>query len=259
MFKSMMSIVAVAGVVFALAFGASEAAAETITDDFNTSHDYSGGNVAGTIWDGIRYNEGDIANVIADANTTSPGELMLASEFGGWDGAANDGLLLYVNVAGDFVTEVQATSGTSGNYNGHGLMARLADPTADGDAGEDWVFLSYSTRFNTNRWRNIDNNGQTNEYSGLPPQEFIQLERSGDDFIFRHKATAGDSWAELHTETRADLNGLPMQVGLWQANFIGGVESGTLDNFSLTVVPEPGTMVLLLCGALGLLCLRRRY
>ncbi|NQU26553.1 MAG: PEP-CTERM sorting domain-containing protein, partial [Candidatus Nealsonbacteria bacterium] len=167
-------------------------------------------------------------------NTTSPGELMLASEFGGWDGAANDGLLLYVDVAGDFVTEVQATSGTSGNYNGHGLMARLADPTADGDAGEDWVFLSYSTRFNTNRWRNIDNNGQTNEYSGLPPREFIQLERSGDDFIFRHKAIAGDSWAELHTETRADLNGLPLQVGLWHANFIGGVESGTLDNFSLT-------------------------
>jgi len=244
MFKNMLSIVAVAGLVLALAFGASKAVAGTITDDFNTSHDYSGGNVTGTIWDGIRYNEGNIASVVADANTSNAGELTLASENGGWEAAQNDGLLLYVNVDGDFVTEVQATSTTSGNYNGVGLMARLADPSADGDAGEDWLFVSYSTKFNNNRWRNINNSVQTDAYAGAPPQQFIQLERSGDDFIFRRKASAVDSWAAFHTETRADLNGLPLQVGIWQGNFTAGVQSGTLDNFSLTAasIPEPAML-----------------
>ena len=33
-----------------------------------------GGNVSWTIWDGIRYNEGDIGQVVADANTTTVGQ-----------------------------------------------------------------------------------------------------------------------------------------------------------------------------------------
>jgi len=42
------------------------------------------------------------------------------------------------------------------------------------------------------------------------------------------------SGATFHTQTRADLNGLPLQVGIWQANFTAGVQSGILDNFSIT-------------------------
>ena len=59
------------------------------------------------------------------------------------------------------MADVQATSTTNGNYNGVGLMARLADPAADGDAGEDWMFLSYSTRFSQNRVRSVDNGSNT--------------------------------------------------------------------------------------------------
>ena len=205
------------------------------TDNFDTSHDYSGGNVAGTIWDGIRYNEGNISGVTVDANLSSTGELTLASQNGNWEHGANDGLLLYVDVTGDFTTEVQATSTTSGNYNGAGLMARLADPAADGDPGEDWVFLSYSTRFNINRVRNVDNSTTTQPYSPGPPQQFLQMERIGDDLVMRRRASLLHDWTDIGTVNRADLNGLPLQVGLWQANFTTPVQSGTLDNFRLAV------------------------
>jgi len=192
-------ILPLAGAVSWLSLGDS-ATAGTITDDFNTAHDYSGGNVAGTIWDGIRYEEGNIDDVVANANTTTAGELHPASSNGRWQGGDNDGLLLYRNVSGDFVADVQATSATSGNYNGVGLMARLADPAAGG-AGEDWVFLSYSTRFGHNRVRKTDNSAST-EVADASEQQFLQIERLGDDFIFRRKANAGDSWATIHTQTR---------------------------------------------------------
>lgn len=60
--------------------------AALVTDDFNVAHDYSGGNVAGTIWDGIRFNEGDISGVVANANTTRAGELHFESAAGNWSG-----------------------------------------------------------------------------------------------------------------------------------------------------------------------------
>ena len=250
----------------ALALGIStHADAGMITDDFNVAHDYSGGNVAGTIWDGIRYDEGNISGVVANANTTSAGQLYFESANGEWSAADHDGLLLYKNVAGDFVADVQATSATNGNYNGVGLMARLADPAADGDAGEDWMFLSYSTRFSQNRVRKVDNSANT-QILAASEQPFLQIERLGDVFIFRRKANAGDVWAQIDLVTRADLNGLALQVGIWQADFDSIADSGTLDNFSLSgpnvggsggAVPEPAALLLALLG-LALLPRRRR-
>jgi len=128
------------------------------------------------------------------------------------------------------------------------IHARLANPAADGDAGEDWVFVSDSAHFNNNRWRNIDNSVQSDAYAGSPRQPFIQLERSGDTFYFRRKANAGDAWTTFHTLTRADLNGLPLQVGIWQANFNANVRFVNFDNFSITgpnvgAAATPGTLI----------------
>ena len=218
----------------------------TVTDDFSVAHVYSGGNVAGTIWDGIRYNEGDISGVVADANTTTAGQLYFESANGGWTGNMNDGLLLYVNVDGDFVAEVQATSASSANWNGVGLIARLADPAGGSPAGEDWVYLAYDGFTSRNLVRSCDNNVIAE--TSYSRQQFLQMERSGNDIILRSKANAGDSWSTLTTVTRADLNGLPLQVGIWQGSFSGAVGSGTFDNFSLTgpnvgAVATPGTLI----------------
>jgi hypothetical protein len=233
-------------VVLGLGLLAGSVEGGTVTDDFSVAHVYSVGNVAGTIWDGIRYNEGDISGVVADANTTTAGELHFESANGGYTGNMNDGLLLYVNVDGNFVAEVQATSASSANYNGVGLIARLADPAADGDAGEDWVYLTYDGWMSRNLVRSADNNVVTE--TSHSRQQFLQMERSGDDIILRSKANAVDSWSDLTTVTRADLNGLPLQVGIWQGSFSGSLSSGTLDNFSLTgpnvgAVATPGTLI----------------
>jgi len=66
--------------------------AVTIADNFDTSHDYSGGNVAGTIWDGVLFNSGSVgaqnaSGLTANANTTNTGRLTVTSTNGGWEGA----------------------------------------------------------------------------------------------------------------------------------------------------------------------------
>jgi len=65
---------------------------------------------------------------------------------------------------------------------------------------------------------------------------------------FRRKANAGDAWTTFHTLTRADLNGLPLQVGIWQANFNANVRFVNFDNFSITgpnvgAAATPGTLI----------------
>jgi len=254
MFKKMISIVSVAGVVFVLAFGASNASAGVITDDFNTSHDYSGGNVTGTIWDGIRYKEGNVSSVVANANTTTAGQLHLASANGAWSGGDNDGLLLYKNVTGDFVARVEVTSANAISHHDMGLVARVAND-GDAGAGEDWVAIRHFARDSKNGYRNTDNGGSTGPYN-LTYHSFLELERSGDDFILRHDADGLGAYTDITTITRTDMNGLAVQVGIWQATFSGTVGTATFDNFSL--VPEPATMSLLALGGLAVLRRRRK-
>ena len=242
-----------------LAFGASTASAGVIADDFSTYHDYSGGNVAGTIWDGIRYNEGNISNVAANANDDTPGELHFESKYGNWEHGDSDGLFLYRNVSGDFVAEVQVTSANDVNWHDMGLIARVEN-LADAGAGEDWVGVRYFRAGGYNAFRNLDNGGQAgNDASGL--QNFLQLERSGNTFTVRRKASAGASYVTFDSVTRADLDGLPLQVGIWHATFnTGNLGTATFDNFSLTGanVPEPATAAVLLVGLSSIIRRRRR-
>lgn len=254
--------------VLAVLVGGYQLEAATITDHFDTSHDYSSGNVSGTIWDGFRAkgtgsSEDDVNLIAAEADNATGGgtggRLHFESSNGDWEDNNNDGLFLFRNVTGDFVADMQVTSSTEIDYHDMGIMAR--DSALSDANGENYVSVKHFTAESLDFQNSIrDTADGTSEntpfYGRLDP--FIQLERSGDTFTFRRKSNAGASWSTMDTLTRADL-GATLQVGIWHATFVDNGGVATFDDFTLSGpnVPEPSTGVLLLLGA-GVILKRRR-
>ena len=97
----------------------------------------------------------------------------------------------------------------------------------------------------------MDNGVQTdnNQEWSCP---FIRLTRTGNTFGFYSKNAEGDAWSLWQNIVRTDLAGVPLQVGLYYANYSdldGGMQ---FDSFSLTTpaVPEPSALLILGCGFL---------
>lgn len=233
----------------------------TVTDDFSANHDYSGRNVAGTIWDGVMFNSGfsgpqNATMLAANANTSNAGRLTLQTSSGDWDGAGDDGVFLYRNVSGDFTMAVDVISATVVNYHDLGLMARVANE-ADAGPGQDLVAGRYFAAGTANNLRSVDNSVETNsDAAGLLP--FLMLSRTGNVFTYtRANDSAFTSGVITHSVTRNDLDGLSLQVGIWQATFTGSPAIAVFDNFSLTTVPEPAVAALAGMGMLAFLKRRR--
>ena len=240
--------------------------AGTVADNFDIAKDYSTKNVAGTIWDGVMFNDGPIGGqngtlLLANATITNAGRLTLSSSNGSWENNDADGFLLYRNVSGDFTATVQVTSANNPSFHDMGLMARVAN-AADAGAGEDYVAGRYFAFGNATSLRSVNNGATTN--TDVPTlHAFLKLERVGDLFTYTR---ADDSAFLLNVVTssvsRTDLAGLPLQVGIWQATFNGNVGTATFDNFSLTAdsivtaaVPEPSSIIsMVLVGFVALFC-----
>lgn len=235
----------------------------TVQDNFDSDHDYSGKNVTGTIWDGVMINDGthatqDAVVTLANANVTNPGRLTIQSSNGNWEHATDDGFFLYKNVAGDFVAMVQVISADKVNYHDLGLMARVADVSAAGE-GEDYVAARYYRNGEVMALRSTDNGSSPvrPEMGSLRP--FLKLERNGNVFTFTAAADANFTVDVLtDSVTRPDLDGLPLQVGIFQATFSGNVGTAVLDNFSLTYVPEPSAAAFGVAGLTGVTLRRPR-
>lgn len=204
-----------------------------VTDTFGVSHDFKADGVAGTIWDGFFYNVlgGNTTVAAADANISNAGRLTLRSTNGSWENGDNDGILLYKTVSGDFDVSVQVISMNNPNWHDAGLMARVAN-LADAGAGEDWVAVKYFACDNNNGHRSVDDNATTTSEVGAPAQPWLRLTRVGDTFT-SYRSTDGSSWSQISATTRADMNGLAVQVGIWEATFSGNEGDAQFDNFSL--------------------------
>ena len=242
-----------------LGIAVSPANAATITDNFDSSHDYLADGVSGTVWDGLFVGTASVA--IANANITNAGRLTLQSSNGYWEGNGT-GLLLYMNVSGDFTATVYVAGADTGPYNDMGLMARVASPAS----GEDYVAARYFAAYGMNAWRSTDDGTGTNsDDTGIQP--WLQLERSGNTFSFR-RSNDGIVFLPIGSGSvdRPDLNGLALQVGIWQATFDPSYSgAGLFDSFSLdtpdgevTGVPEPATLCLVALGGAVLAFFRRR-
>ncbi|MFZ9936455.1 MAG: LamG-like jellyroll fold domain-containing protein [Luteolibacter sp.] len=224
---------------------------EVMRDDFNAPHDYTSG-IAGTIWHGVVNAENAVS---LNAGTSTTGRLRIAATDGkGWDAGSNNAPFLYMNVSGDFDARVEVPAQTAGDYSVAALMARLGAPAANGKPGEDYMTVT-SNRFGSN---NIQartlRDGAQNDSIGSSHADFprhLRLTRTGNTF---HAFVSADgrswqpvSWGGLRGLpigvglVREDLDGLPLQVGLWQGSFKTSGHSADFDNFHIWITPDPSS------------------
>lgn len=218
-----------------------------VGDDFSQPHDYLTNGLVGTLWEGLYTGAGDIpggatggslgATLKADASLTRSGALTVQSTQTDWENANDDGFFLFKKVTGDFRASVQIVGFEAVAYNCGGLMARVPR-LSDAGAGEDYLAWFRFDEFSIpNYLRSVDNSGTANNWPANYPNTnlWLLLERVGNTFNFYEKAALSDPWT-LRPEvsvTRADLDGLPLEVGLMQATFSASTLQFQFANFSL--------------------------
>jgi regulation of enolase protein 1 (concanavalin A-like superfamily) len=247
-----MAILPFATAIAALTLSIPAMADTTVTDNFDTAHDYVPDGVTRTIWNGV-VNAGNA--VTFNSSTTTAGQLRTAAANAvGWDAGVNNAPFLYMDVTGDFDARVQVTAMTTGNYNVGALMARLGNSSDDGTTGEDFMMVA-SNKFGTvdiqgrslNDATKLDSNG-TSALDGFP--RWLRLTRTSNTFNIYY-GTDGTNWTGINWGgvvganigldlVRNDLNGLSLQVGLWQGSFASSGHTADFDNFSITT-PGPDT------------------
>jgi hypothetical protein len=119
------------------------------TDYFTTPHDYLNDGVAGTFFDGIYTNFGDIpeqtlagdgngatdATLALDAGITTAGMLTITNYGGGWEDASDDAPFLFKYVLGDFQMAIHINNySDTVNYTIPSIMARAYSISTNGGA-----------------------------------------------------------------------------------------------------------------------------
>jgi N-acetylneuraminic acid mutarotase len=187
-------------------------------DPFTVSHNFSGGDVSGTIWDGV-LNADHLA--VGDANLSNPGQLTWSATVNsGWENDLDNGPVLYKNVTGDFDVSVHVSAITTDLWSDGGLIARV--PAAVGSP-ENYVALRYFGALGFNSTRNTVNSLTTfnNDYPVYEP--YLRITRTGDVFNFYTRPDNHSPWVLRDTVSRPDIgSGTAMQVGLWFGTFLTG-------------------------------------
>jgi hypothetical protein len=211
-----------------------------IIDKFECPRDYQLHGVEGTIWDGFMgFDEGQYAITINDS-VSNWGVLTMSSTDGSsWEGNNQSGPYLYRTITGDFIVETYVADYPGiGNedeaiyHNDCGIMVRVP-VLADAGAGEDDVQCSYFPIWGVGNILRYNDDGVRWEgdqtYDAFDADRYLQVERQGNDIYCRHSPD-GVNWTAFPTAnplTRADFDGLPLQVGLQQAVYsdeVGWVE-----------------------------------
>jgi hypothetical protein len=206
-------------------------------DNFDVPHNYRGGNVVGTGWDGV-LNPNNLLS--GDADITAPATLTWAATANsGWENnlsapiqVLDNGPVLYKMVTGDFDVSVHVSSITTDLWSDGGLIARV--PAIIGTT-ENYVALRYFGAGGFNATRNTVNGTTTNDnYPVFQP--YLRITRTGTTFQFFTKAKLNDPWTLRDTVDRPDIPaGSPMQVGLWFGAFqTGNLGSIQFNNVSLS-------------------------
>jgi len=249
---------------------------EFFSDDFETPHDYVADRAADTGWDDfIGWYTGETVDAL-NASTDREGQLYIAATNATWDGPWDPlGPFLFKVVEGDFIATVKVTDFAytpdvryyDPNYpcNECGILARAskAEPNDEAGPGEDWVQLGFFPPWYCGNIFRAANDDARREYSfnskyRMPLDTlwqdvelcdpYLKLERSGNSFHL-YTSVNGEDWTEMVQSpiTRNDLDGLPLQVGLYHATYWDNPGYAAFDDFSIVVVrrfeaynPVPG-------------------
>ncbi len=238
------------------------AQADVVSDNFSVSKNFLTTGVTNSIWDGVYFGAGEFpggANgtaagntTVANANTTSNNVLTVTSSQTDWEGAPDDGFFLFKVVNGDFTADVRVLNFDNGAFNTAGLQARaFGSQGSTINGGENFVSWTYFfNQFNIGNYFRTELNGAlTQRPKGVATNLWLRLERVGDVFNAYERLTTSDPWALIDTQTRADMNGLPVQVGIIHATFDSGgtttrtaqFEGFSLNRSSVTPVTVPGS------------------
>lgn len=223
---------------------------ETFTDDFSTAHDYKYGDVTGTGWDGMVGADVNETVDALNANINHPGELYIQSTGAMWEPDWDPlGPFLYKVVSGDFTATVYVPDYQNINDNDCGIMVRAFPDEAAGPGEDAETIECYHPGTTNNSARTIDN-GSEDEWGSLTmgSGRYLRLKREGNTF-YHYGSVNGVVWFSVKGTpiVRDDMEGLPLQVGLWQCTYTPNQGYVTFDNFKLeyTVyekarLPDPG-------------------
>jgi hypothetical protein len=249
----------------------------TYTDNFTTSVNYLTTGVAGTMWDGVYLGSGSIADPtgtdgvavgtvsVANANITAADTLSVTSLNTDWENAADDGFLLFKVITGDFDMSVRVVTPFNSNaYNLPGLMVRAFGPEGSPDpnnAENSFLWARFNEFSIANMLKNNVNGVKTDTGEGIYPNTnyWLRITRAGNKFTVYEKGPATAAWTNVASLTRADFAGLPLEVGIEQADYAGGSSlPAQFASFSLTVsnqivgtVPTADTDLLITTNANG--------
>ena len=201
---------------------------EEFTDRFDVARDYLAQGTAASGWDGFLTAQDQSA---PEAAAAREGVLRLQSKGTVWDGGKPLGPFLFKQAAGDFVMQVKvadyaglAARRAPGNNDG-GLMARVGGLEEAGP-GEDLVQLNFFPIWNQGNMVTSLDGGRSQKGNGLGwnAHRHLQIIRQGPLFLFR-TSPDGAHWVHMPGSPveRRDMDGLPLQAGLYHASY--GAES----------------------------------
>src|SRR5580658_9673377 len=262
--KSLRSVALVVS-LFAFLVATSTTRAQTITNTFtNTAIDLVTNGVLGTGFDGADLALGDVpggnnagigngATLQADT-ALFPGYLSVQTINSAWGqgGPGDDGFFAFNIIDGDFTASVEmAPPYNDVPYVFAGLMARAIsdgtggpfDPTGT-NASENWVSLTVFQEFGTTTMSENMTNGisiqtpnssalETSLYLATNDAIYLQIKRTGDAFSLSDSAD-GATWTAESTNTRPDLHGVAMQVGLEEGTYSGNSPIIYFANYGVT-------------------------
>jgi hypothetical protein len=151
--------------------------AQTVTDNFNSPHDYAFGDTTGTIWTGMENIPGLISTGVFDADMANP-DVLTVEDNGtfdadgnpangisgmGWEGGRSTSPFLLTDVpAGrDFTATVKISAQTSGNWSAAGIIARAGNSPTPPGTGADHADENFATAYSFRTNANVPDVGTT--------------------------------------------------------------------------------------------------